>query len=74
LTGAAVFSHWVLDLPVHRPDLPLSTILSALDVAFLGGGLLLYLRATWPPLSVATPRRSALLMVTVEAQAIATRC
>src|SRR5437867_11992208 len=23
LVGAAVFSHWVLDLVVHRPDLPL---------------------------------------------------
>ena len=23
LVGAAVFSHWVLDLLVHRPDLPL---------------------------------------------------
>ena len=61
--GAAVFSHWVLDLLVHTPDLPLlgnsSTKLGlglwnnalltfALEAAVLAGGLWLYLRATAP--------------------------
>ena len=62
LVGAAVFSHWVLDLLVHRPDLalydsvykmgfglwdyPLVTL--ALEAALFFGGLFLYLRATAP--------------------------
>lgn len=61
--GASVFSHWVLDLLVHTPDLPLagdhSTKLGlglwnnapltfALEAAVLLGGLWLYLRATEP--------------------------
>jgi len=60
LVGALVVSHWVLDLLVHRPDLPLypggprvglglwnvpaATYL--LEAAFLLLGLLLYLRTT----------------------------
>ena len=58
LVGAAVFSHWILDLLVHRPDLPLyddahkvglglwnyPVFAFALEVAVLLGGLLLYLR------------------------------
>jgi hypothetical protein len=61
--GAAVFSHWVLDLIVHTPDLPLvndaSTKLGfglwnnapltfVLEAAVLLVGLCLYLRATAP--------------------------
>ena len=60
--GAAVFSHWVLDLVVHRPDLPLyddtmkvglglwnyPTVALALEGALLFGGMILYLRATKP--------------------------
>ena len=61
--GAAVFSHWVFDLIVHVPDLPLlgdaSTKLGfglwnnapltfVLEAALLLGGLWLYLRATAP--------------------------
>jgi hypothetical protein len=61
--GAAVFSHWILDLIVHTPDLPLvndtSTKLGfglwnsapltyVLEAAVLLGGLWLYLRATVP--------------------------
>ena len=61
--GAAVFSHWVLDLIVHKPDLPLlgegSTKLGFglwanapltffLEAVLLLGGLWLYLRATTP--------------------------
>jgi membrane-bound metal-dependent hydrolase YbcI (DUF457 family) len=60
--GAAVFSHWVLDLLVHRPDLPLyddtmkvglglwnyPTVALALESALLFGGMILYLRVTKP--------------------------
>jgi hypothetical protein len=60
--GAAVFSHWVLDLLVHRPDLPLyddtmkvglglwnyPTVALALESALLFGGMILYLRVTRP--------------------------
>src|SRR6266487_831796 len=62
IVGAAVFSHWVLDLLVHRPDLPLydntmkvglglwnfPTLAFSLEVVFLFLGLYLYLRATEP--------------------------
>jgi membrane-bound metal-dependent hydrolase YbcI (DUF457 family) len=60
IVGAAVFSHWVLDWLVHRPDLalyddtlkvglglwnyPIPALL--LELAILFGGMLLYLRAT----------------------------
>src|SRR5712691_9531853 len=56
----AVFSHWVLDLVVHRPDLPLYDNAAKvglglwnhpapaflLEVAVLFGGMFLYLRST----------------------------
>lgn len=59
VVAAAVFSHWVLDLLVHRPDLPLYDnaakvglglwnlpLLSfSLEVALLFGGMWLYFRA-----------------------------
>jgi len=63
LMGALIVSHWLLDLPVHRPDLPLwpgSAIelggglwdslaaTLALEFGLLGAGLFLYLRATRP--------------------------
>ena len=62
VVGAAVFSHWVLDLLVHRPDLALyddtfkvglglwnyPVISSALETASLFGGIYLYYRATRP--------------------------
>ena len=58
--GAAVFSHWVLDLLVHRPDLPLyddtmkvglgiwnyPAIALALEALLLFGGMIMYLRRT----------------------------
>lgn len=60
IIGAAVFSHWVLDLLVHRPDLalyddvhkvglglwnyPAPALL--LEFAFLFGGMYLYVRAS----------------------------
>ena len=60
IIAAAVFSHWVLDLLVHRPDLPLvndgmkvglglwnmPAVAFGLEAVFLFGGLLWYLRAT----------------------------
>ncbi len=63
LVAAAVFSHFLLDVPVHTPDLPLAAESSfklglslwnhplatlLLELACLGGGLLLYLRGTRP--------------------------
>ena len=62
LVGVAVFSHWVLDLLVHRPDLALyddtlkvglglwnyPVVAFALEIASLFGGMYLYLRATEP--------------------------
>ncbi|HVP48072.1 MAG TPA: hypothetical protein VMT32_15870 [Bryobacteraceae bacterium] len=58
--SAAVFSHWILDLLVHRPDLPLygdslkiglglwnyPVLALAIELAFLFGGMYLYLRTT----------------------------
>jgi membrane-bound metal-dependent hydrolase YbcI (DUF457 family) len=60
--GLAVFSHWILDLLVHRPDLPLyddtmkvglgfwnyPALALALEAALLFAGMILYLRATQP--------------------------
>lgn len=60
IVGAAVFSHWVLDLIVHRPDLPMydDTLKVGLglwnypipafllELALLFGGIYLYLRTT----------------------------
>src|SRR6266540_7205088 len=62
VVGLAVFSHWVLDLLVHRPDLPLyddtmkvglglwnyPAVALALEGALLFGGMILYLRVTKP--------------------------
>jgi len=58
LVGLAVFSHWVLDFVVHRPDLPLyddtakvglglwnrPALAFALEATLLLGGMALYLR------------------------------
>lgn len=61
VSGAAVLSHWLFDLVVHTPDLPLSTDSSpklgfglwnhalltyAIEAALLLGGLWLYMRST----------------------------
>jgi len=60
--GAAVFSHWVLDFLVHRPDLPLyddtmkvglgfwnyPAVALSLEAVLLFGGMILYLRVTKP--------------------------
>jgi hypothetical protein len=60
--GGAVFSHWLLDFVVHRPDLPLydnsmkvglglwnyPAVALSLEAALLFGGMILYLRTTEP--------------------------
>jgi hypothetical protein len=60
--GAAVFSHWILDLLVHRPDLPIyddtmkvglglwncPAIAISLEAALLFVGMILYLKTTKP--------------------------
>src|SRR5215469_16655494 len=60
--GAAVFSHWLLDFVVHRPDLALyddtmkvglglsglPVVQFSLEAIFLYSGMALYLRATRP--------------------------
>src|SRR6185295_3545489 len=60
VVGAAVLSHWVLDLVAHRPDLPLwpggprvglglwNSVLWTIvvEVALFAGGLAIYLRTT----------------------------
>jgi hypothetical protein len=60
LVGAAVLSHWFVDLPMHVPDLPLygnehkqgfglwnyRELAFVLEAVFLGVGLWVYMRAT----------------------------
>jgi hypothetical protein len=60
--GIAVFSHWVLDYLVHRPDLPLyddtmkiglglwnyPAVALSLEAVLLFGGMIMYLRVTKP--------------------------
>ena len=60
--AVAVFSHWVLDFLVHRPDLPLyddtmkvglglwnyPAVALSLEAILLFGGMILYLRMTKP--------------------------
>src|SRR2546425_13177016 len=69
IVGLAVFSHWVLDFLVHRPDLPLydntakvglglwnvPAIALGLEAVLLFGGMWLYFR-------LGTARRSAMLV------------
>jgi len=69
IVGVAVFSHWVLDFLVHRPDLSLydntakvglglwnlPAIAFGLEAAVLFGGMLLYFR-------LGTARRTAMLV------------
>jgi hypothetical protein len=59
IVGAAVFSHWILDLLVHRPDLPLYDNTAkvglglwnfpapalGLEIALLFGGMWMYFRS-----------------------------
>jgi hypothetical protein len=83
MVGVAVFSHWVLDLFVHRPDLPLigdqfkvglglwnmPLIAFSLEAVLLAGGLLLYLRSTEPIARFGTvgPPVFVLIMLVIQA-------
>ena len=61
IVGSLVLSHWILDLPMHRPDLPLwpgssinvglgawnsIPLTIALELIVFVGGLVIYLRST----------------------------
>ncbi len=63
IVGLVVFSHWILDLLVHRPDLPLAfgggpyfgfglwnypAATILLELVMYGGGIFLYVKATSP--------------------------
>ncbi|MGH7492452.1 MAG: hypothetical protein ACREOO_08655 [bacterium] len=62
IVGVAVFSHWILDFLVHRPDLPLyddafktglglwnyPAFAFLLETGLMFGGMFLYLRASEP--------------------------
>ena len=81
--GAAVFSHWVLDWVVHRPDLPLyddamkvglgvwnyPIIALSLEALLLFGGMIMYLRRTRPlnPIGRVGPPIFGLLMLAIQA-------
>jgi len=81
--GAAVFSHWVLDWVVHRPDLPLyddamkvglgiwnyPVIALALEALLLFGGMIMYLRRTRPMNAIGRfgPPIFGLLMLAIQA-------
>src|SRR6266545_2747621 len=72
IVGVAVFSHWVLDFLVHRPDLPLydnsakvglglwnvPAVALGLEAVLLFGGMWLYFR-------LGTARRTAMLRLGV---------
>lgn len=82
IVGAAVFSHWILDLLVHRADLPLAgnrfkvglglwnypVLASALEIAFLFAGMCLYWRATKPPTRLARYGMPAFALVMLAVQ------
>ena len=83
IVGAAVFSHWILDLIVHRPDLPLyddsykvglglwnyPALAFALEIALLFGGIFLYLRATTPKDTIGRYGMVVFGLITVAVQA-----
>ena len=81
--GAAVFSHWVLDVVVHRRDMPLyddtakigfgiwnyPIIALSLEALLLFGGMIMYLRRTRPLSNVGKfgPPVFGILMLIVQA-------
>jgi hypothetical protein len=83
LVGAAVFSHWLLDLLVHRPDLPLyddshkvglglwnyPALAFALEIALLFGRLFFYLRATTPKDNIGRYGMTIFCLIAVALQA-----
>jgi uncharacterized membrane protein HdeD (DUF308 family) len=83
IVGGAVFSHWILDLLVHRPDLALyddtykvgfglwnyPALAFALEIALLFGGIAIYLRTTEPRDSIGRYGMMILGLVAVALQA-----
>ena len=81
--GAAVFSHWVLDWLVHRPDLPLygdtmkvglgiwnyPVIALAVEALLLFGGMFMYMRRTAAINAVGRfgPPAFGILMIAIQA-------
>jgi hypothetical protein len=81
--GAAVFSHWVLDVVVHRRDMPLyddtakigfgiwnyPIIALSLEALLLFGGMIIYLRRTRPLSNVGKfgPPAFGIVMLIVQA-------
>ena len=85
--GAAVFSHWLLDLPMHTADLPLFldpaspkvggglwnhvAVSLAAEILVLGAGAAIYLKAT-KPLSPAARIRTGIFGAVLLGVALAT--
>lgn len=83
LLALAVFSHWLLDLLVHRPDLPLyddtlkvglglwdfPALAFALEAGLLFGGMYFYLRVTRPAARGGAPGLVAFGLVMLALQA-----
>jgi hypothetical protein len=83
IVGGAVFSHWILDLLVHRSDLPLYDDMHkvglglwnypgpafALEIALLFGGVFLYLRTTEPKDDIGRYGMVIFALITVAVQA-----
>ena len=83
IVGVAVFSHWILDLVVHRPDLALydnsykvglglwnyPATAFILEIALLFGGIALYLRTTEAKDAIGRYGMLVLGVVAVAAQA-----
>ena len=84
IVGVAVFSHWILDLVVHRPDLPLYDntmkvglglwnypfVAFALEIVVLFAGIYFYLRETKPAQTVGVYRMIIFGVVLVAIQAL----
>jgi uncharacterized membrane protein len=77
IVGLAVFSHWVLDFLVHKPDLPLYDNTAKMGLGLwnlpavaLGLEALLLFGAMWLYLRQGTARRTAMLMFGVVMLAI----
>lgn len=82
--GLAVFSHWVLDLIVHSPDLALydetykmglglwnyPVIAFALEIAILFGGMFLYMRSTTAVNAIGRYGMPVLGIVLIAAQSV----
>lgn len=84
LVGMAVFSHWILDLLVHRPDLPLyddtfkmgfglwnyPAIAFGLEIVLLFAGMFLYMRSTTATNAIGKFGIPVLSLVLIAAQSV----